>query len=241
MTALVTGATGFTGGHLARHLLQIGRARGRDGEAGERGARSRPRARGRGGARRGFLGRRGRGCSRQGLRRRLSHRGDVPRSRARRCGVHARQRRRHAARPRRRARRGSAAGRALQHRRRARSHRAAAGERERAVRARRRLPAHQARSRTAGDGVRDRTSARGGDCPADRHLRARRPPLPEDVSRHRARPVSDAGIRGRLLPPHLYRRSRPWLRLVRTRAGGGRPHLHSCWPRYTTLNELVAL
>ena len=156
---LVTGATGFTGGHLAQHLA--GARRRRCGRwCGRRAARAsidrrwpRPAST----AVDGDLTDRRRRCARavRGRRGRVSHRRDVSRSRAARLGVSRDQRRRHAPRARGGA---SAAGvparRALQHRRRARPHRASAGERGRAVQSRRRLSGNQARGRAAGARVR---------------------------------------------------------------------------------------
>ena len=77
---------------------------------------------------------------------------------------------------------------------------------------------------------------------ADWHLRPRRHALPEDVSRHRARPLSDARSRQGLLPPDLHRR--PGAAASSCAAQCRRPRggpTSSPGPSYTTLSELVDL
>ncbi len=85
------------------------------------------------------------------------------------------------------AQRRRAPGRALQHGRRPRRRRAPAGQRRRAAQARRRLPGNQARRRAARARHRSAPGRRSHHRPADRHLRARRSPAAEAVSRRRAR------------------------------------------------------
>ena len=81
--------------------------------------------------------------------------------------------------------------------------------------ARRRVPGDQARRRTTGARRRPANGDSGDDRAADRHLRAWRSPAPEAVRRRGARPLSDAGQRQDLLPPHLHRRPGRGLPAVR--------------------------
>ena len=233
VVVLVTGATGFTGGHWRARSRRRAPACARWCAIRERrqpaldpmtaistGPASRidvvlRRSARPGGGRPGGAGRRGR----------LQHRGDVPTGRALDRNLSSRQRRR-----RRRPRRAGGARRrsprrALQHGRRARRHRTSAGERGRAAQAGRCLSAHEGRGRRAGAGCRGAVRHRGDDCQAERHLRSWRPSTPEAVPQHRA-PLSDAGPRRNLLPSHLHRRSGRGLSTLRRASGGGQPHLH---------------
>ena len=142
---LVTGATGFTGGHLARHLARAGR-RVRALVRPSRTRSSRDRRRRRRWATSPTRQSASRGRGRRG---RLQHRRALPRGGPAGGGIPGGQRR--GSRPDRRAReRGRRpTRRALQHRRRSRRRRASAGERRCAVAARRRLSGDQARRRAA--------------------------------------------------------------------------------------------
>ena len=105
----------------------------------------------------------------------------------------------------------------------------------------RRLSGHQARRRAARRGLRPHQRARRRGRAADWHLRPWRHALPEDVSRPRPRTFSDARARRGLLPPHVHRRPGGGLRLCGTvPAAAGRTYILA-GPRYTTLEQLVAL
>ena len=190
---LVTGATGFTGGHLARALAARGDTVSRAGPRRER--------------RRAALLRPGielvdRRSPRSRRRSRRAVAGvDVVyhiaaiyrQAGSRRRGLSRGQRRRRsatlieaAARGRRPARR------ALQHGRRPRRRRASAGQRGRAAQAGRRLSGDEARRRAPGARGRRAARHRGHDRAADRHLRSRRSPPAEAVSRRRARAACHA-------------------------------------------------
>ncbi len=213
---LVTGATGFTGGHLARALAGAGRRRARAGPRSGAGGRDL--------ATSGHRARRRRPRDRASLdravarrRRRLSHRRDLPAGRACRTrdyrAVNATAVRSviEAAAARRRA-----ARRPLQHGRRPRRHRASAGQRGRAAQARRHLPGDEARRRGGrASGGRATRASRSSIArptgiygPGDRRLLK----LFRGVARRR---FVDPRQRADLLPSDLHRRSRRRVPAVR--------------------------
>ena len=153
VTVLVTGATGFTGGHLARHAGagEATTVRGAGAAASRAPVRRVAAARARRRGRRRRPDRRATRCAR--LPRASTSSTTSPRPIARPGSPTARTARinvdgtQHVLEA--RARRRRAAGRALQHRRRARAHRQPAGQRGRAVQSRRHLSGHQARGRAA--------------------------------------------------------------------------------------------
>ena len=158
---LVTGATGFTGGHLARGLA---RARPRvSARWCAKPARRRPICAPAGVELVGRRPARSRARARPAPRQASTSCITSPRSTGRRVSRTtriARSTRRPSARLIEAAARGGVeARRALQHRRRARRRRASAGQRRRAAQAGRHLPGHQARRRAAGAGGRQRSSA----------------------------------------------------------------------------------
>ena len=237
---LVTGATGFTGGHLARRSPRAAiavRALVRDAARGARGAAGIEL----GGRRLTDARVARRAPSRR--RRRLPHRGALSAGRA---STTARYRAVNATavgtldRSGRRGRR--AARRALQHRRRARRHRASAGRRRRAAAARRHLSGDQARRGERGARGRGRTGVEvviarptGIYGPGDRRLLK----LFRGVARRRFVVLG----RGRdLLSPDLHRRSGRRVPAVRrsARRAAGRTYILA-GAEVTTLNELVAI
>ena len=222
---LVTGATGFTGGHLARTLAARGyagaRARARDASgARPRGGRAsssrsaicaiRPRWRRRSPASRSSI------TSPRSTGRRACRR-DVYRAvNATAVGqiVEAA------------AAAGVAPRRALQHRRRARRRRASAGQRRRAAQAGRRLPGHEARRRAPG--ARGRRSVWASRSRSRGRAASTGPAIGGCSSCSAASRGAgfDAGQRRDLLPSDLHRRSRRRLPAVRRASGGREPHLH---------------
>ena len=101
------------------------------------------------------------------------------------------------------------------------------------LQSRRRLPGDQARGRDPRPHLRTDARPRRRGGAADRHPRAGRHALPEDVPRPGARPLPDARLGPGVLPPHLHRRSGRGLPAVR-RGAGRAPAAPTSWPASAT-------